>query len=230
MVEMITDCGLEYNKQWEAIANEGIGGPDPYVAPTIYKVTPANIAPNLAVTIVGGSYTDMMAATHRPLMPVFDPKNIYYSLSYNINIDPNTPTQGQALESEANYCHIDAQGKCWYYPSDLQFNIEKGWMIQGFTWPEPWLDTEFKIAPFKAGVPCPVKINYLVDTIDHNVSTLSVVVNGILYTMPAAFQKVAAQQLTPVWAPGIYVQFQLDLASKGGSMTNIYTNVCVNWE
>ena len=233
---MISDSGLEFNKQWIAIANAGIGGPVPYVPPKVFTVTPATLAnPNLEVTIAGSAYTDMMAASHRPLMPAFDPSQIYYSLLFNLNIDQNTPTQGQALESEANYVYVDAKGISWEFPSDWQINIEQGWMVQGFTPTAPWLNTGIRIQPLTPGTPCPVKISYLVDTVNNNVSTLGFVVDGVSYAMPAAFQKIPAQQKNKAvnvgaWAPGIYVQFQSDLASKGGLMTNKYTGVAINWE
>ena len=53
---MISDNLLERNPQWQAIANAGIGGPVPYVAPTVYTVTPATDQdPFLTVTITGSS-------------------------------------------------------------------------------------------------------------------------------------------------------------------------------
>jgi hypothetical protein len=233
---MIPDRGLEYNRQWEAIANMGIGGPKPYVQPKVFTVIPASPTnPNLEVTIVGSGYTDMMAATHRPLMPVFDPTHIYYSFLFNLNIDPNAPTQGQALESEANYVYVDAKGISWEMPTDWQINIEENWMIQGFTPEVPWLDTGIRIPKLTPGIPCPIKISYLVDEVNGVCSTLGFVVNGVSYPMPAAFQKIPAQQKNTepnvdTWAPGIYAQFQLDLASKGGSMTNKYSGVAIAWE
>jgi hypothetical protein len=58
-------------------------------------------------------------------------------------------------------------------------------------------------------------------------STLAVEINGISHPLPATFQKIPGSKRG--WAPGVYVQFQLDLASKGGSITNKYSNISLNW-
>jgi hypothetical protein len=228
---MIKDAGLEYNKQWKAIADEGIGGPVPYVAPTTYTVVPASpSSPEAIVTIAGKGYTDMMAATHRPLMPAFFPNEIYYSLEFNISTDDNAPTKAQALESEAVYCHLDDTGKCWYYNNSLQFNYQEGGMIQVFTPTNPWLDTGIKVPKFTPNLPCPVKISYLVDTVNHVMSTQAVMVNGVSHALPASCQKLPGVNKSPIWAPGVYVQFQLDLAFAGGTFVNKYSGVGINWE
>lgn len=228
---MISDALLEYNKQWAVYTGPDIGGPVPYVAPTVATVTPAsNKSADLVVEISGKGYTDMMAATHRPLMPAFYPNAIYYSLSYDITTDLTSLSTVQALESEASYCWLDAQGECWYCNNSLQFNYEEGGMIQAFTPANPWLDTGIKVPKFNPNVPTPVKISYLVDTVNRVMSTQGVTVDGVSYALPAAFQKIPAIRKTPTWAPGVYVQFQLDLAYAGGTLTNKYRNIGVNWE
>jgi hypothetical protein len=233
---MIPDSQLEFAKNWIAIANEGIGGPVPYVPPTAFSVAPANPrSPNLLVAIAGSAYTDMMAALHRPLMPVFDPSRIYYSLSFNLNVDANTQTQAQALESEANFVYVDAKGISWEFPSDWQINVEENYMIQGFTPDIPWRDTGLRIPKLVSGIPCPIKISYLVDTVDNVISTLGFTVNGVSYAMPAVFQNIPAQRKNTVpkvntWMPGMYVQFQSDLAYKGGALIHEYSGVSINWE
>lgn len=229
---MIQDVNIEYNKQWEALANPGIGGPVPYVAPKVFTVTPASLTnPNMEVTISGGSYTDMMAATHRPLIPAFFPNQIYYSFVFNIIVDQNAPTQDQAFESEAVYCWLDSAGKCWYCNTSFQVNYEEGGMVQVYTPNNPWLDTGIKVPKFTPNVPCPVKISYLIDTVNHVYSTLGFVMNGVSYALPASCQKLPAVVKSPPWAPGVYTQFQLDKDYlPSGQMTNKYNGVGINWE
>lgn len=221
---MISDSLLEFNSQWEAIANAGIGGPVPYVAPKTFTATPATAAnPALEVVIVGGSYTDMMAATHRPLMPAFYPNAIYYS--YSFDITPDSGASVQALEFEASFC--DTSG--YYYNNSMQLNyVNPKNMIQAYGGPaNPWANTNIIVDPFAPNVPTPVEVNYLVDTVGRTMSTLSVEIGGKVYPLPAMFQKMPGKKNS--WAPGVYVQFQLDLASKGGSITNKYSNISVNW-
>jgi len=223
---MISDNLLEYSPQWRVIDNSGIGGPVPYVAPKVFTATPATpAAPYLAVAIEGGSYTDMMAATHRPLMPAFFPDAIYYSFAFDITPDENQ-ADIQALEFEASLC--DDNG--YYYNNSMQLNyVNPVDMIQAYVSPQnPWASTGIEIAKFAPNVPTEVQVNYLVDTVNHNMSTLSLAVNGKVYPLPAAFQKIPGS-IRDGWAPGVYVQFQLDLASKGGGFTNKYSNISILW-
>jgi hypothetical protein len=226
---MIQDSLLEYNPQWTAIANEGIGGPVPYVAPKVFTATLATPAtPYLVVTNQGVGYVDMMAATHRPLMPVFFPNQVYYDFVFDLVMDPNALTQGQVLESEVSYCWQDTAGASWYCNNSLQVNIEAGWMVQAFTPSDVWKDTGIVLPKFVPNATTPVKISYLIDMQNKVYSTLAITVNGVRYPLPTAFQKIAATQ-RPGWAAGVYVQFQIGLASKGGSITNKYGNISVNW-
>lgn len=221
---MIQDLLLEYNMQWQAIANSGIGGPVPYVAPKVFTVTPATTAnPALTVTIEGSSYTDMMAATHRPLMPAFYPGEIYYSLQFLFGPDGNGKNV-QADEFEASFA--DANG--YYYNNSMQHNnVNPAGMIQAYASPENvWANTGIVIP--RPTLPTLFTVNYLVDTVNRVMSTPSVEIGGKVYPLPAAFQKVPGEKRD--WTPGVYVQFQLDLASKGGAFTNKYSGVNLNWE
>jgi hypothetical protein len=233
---MITDKGLEFNRQWEAIANSSISGSDA-PQPTVYTATDGTVSKSgaLEVAITGGSYSAMMAATHRPLLPVFDTTKIFCSLAFNINLDPKAPTVAQALESEGAYTFTDANGISWQMPTYWQLNIEEKGMVQGYTTAAPWLDTGIKIPIPTPGTPYPIKISYCLNVPAKTSSVLGFVANGVKYAMPAAFQNVAAVQENKVdnvgvWQPGVYIQFQSDLAYKGGSMTNKYTGVDFNWE
>ena len=223
---MITDALLEYNKQWTAIANEGIGGPVPYVAPTTYTVTPG---PAVAVTIAGKGYTCMMAATHRPLMPAFFPSQVYYSFEYLLQTDANV-AQLQAHESEASYCWTDSKGT-WYCNNSLQLNqVNPKGMIQAYASPtNVWADTGIVVPNLLPNEFYPIKISYCVDMIGRTMSTQSITINGRTYPLPGIFQKVPAIS-RPGWAPGIYAQIQLDLAFAGGSVTNKYSGININWE
>lgn len=223
---MIQDSLLEFSPQWQAIANSGIGGPDPYVAPKVFTAAPATpTAPYLTVAIEGSSYTDMMAATHRPLMPAFYPDQIYYSLAFQITPDANQ-ADIQALEFEASYCDENA----YYYNNSMQLNyVNPAGMIQAYTPGAPWANTGIVVPKFTPNVPTLVGVNYLVDTVKHVMSTLSVQIGGKVYPLPAAFQKIPGA-VREGWASGVYVQFQLDLASKGGGFTNKYSDISINWE
>jgi hypothetical protein len=221
---MISDNSLEYNPQWEAIADQGIGGPEPYVAPKVFIATPATPANQfLSVTIEGGSYTDMMAATHRPLMPAFYP-DIYYDYEFDITPDPNV-ADVQALEFEASY----ADQNDYYYNNSMQLNyVNPSGMIQAYGGPENvWANTGIVVPKFTPNVPTPVKVSYLVDIFARVMSTLAVTIAGKRYPLPSLFQRISGEKRG--WTPGVYVQFQLDLASKGGSMTNKYSNINLNW-
>lgn len=223
---MIQDSLLEFNPQWEAIANSGIGGPVPYVAPTSFTATPATEDnPFLEVSITGSRYTDMMAATHRPLIPVFFPDQVYYSLEFDITPDSNNQVV-QANEFEARYVDENAIN----YNNSMQLNnINPANTIQAFlSNAVPWADTGILVPKFTPNVATKVKINYLVDTINRVMSTLSVEIAGKMYPLSTAFQKIPGV-LTKGWTPGIYVQFQLDLASKGGTFTNKYSNIAIDW-
>jgi hypothetical protein len=221
---MITDEWLEYSPQWTAIANSGIGGPDPYVAPKVFTATPATPAnPYLTATIEGSSYTDFMAATHRPLMPAFYPDQIFYSLSFLFTPDANGKNV-QADEFEASFA--DQNG--YYYNNSMQHNnVNPAGMIQAYASPtNVWANTGIVLP--RPTAPTLVQVNYCVDTVGRTMSTLSVSFGGKVYPLPAEFQK--APGIKRGWAPGVYVQFQLDLASKGGTFTNKYSLISLNWE
>lgn len=222
---MIQDSLLEFSPQWSAIANEGIGGPVPYVAPKVFTASPATQAnPFLEVTISGSSYTDMMAFVHRPLMPVFSPNAIYYSFNFDIMPDANQSVI-QALEFEASFS--DSGG--YYYNNSMEYNnVNPKGHLQAYASPtNVWADTGIVLPMFPAKEWTEVKVNYLVDTVAHVLSTLSVEIAGKVYPLPAMFQRVPGTKRN--WAPGIYTQFQSDLASKGGAFTNKFANISIDW-
>jgi hypothetical protein len=223
---MIQDSQLEFNPQWDAIANEGIGGPVPYVAPKIFTAVPATAAnPFLAVTIEGSSYTDMMAATHRPLMPAFFANQIFYSFSFEVTPDTNNKSV-QAFEFEACYCDENQ----YYYNNSMQLNyVNPANMVQAYASPtNVWANTGITVPQFTASVSAPVKVNYMVNPMGRTMSTLSVEIGGKVYPLPASFQNIPGA-VRAGWAPGVYVQFQLDLAALGGAVTNKFSNVSIDW-
>jgi len=223
---MFQDVQLEFNQQWAAYSNPGIGNP-----PTSMSVTPANAEnQNLVVSINGPGYTNMMAATHRPLMPVFDLAQVYYSYEFNLLTDPNV-TKLQVHENEATFCYIDSKGVCYYFNNSLQLNqVNPKGMIQAYTPANVWADTGIVIPTLAPKETYPIKISYMVDLVNHTMSTLSIVINGKVNALPAMFQKIPGMIKNPTWAPGVYCQFQLGLAKAGGEVTTQYNNVKVNWE
>jgi hypothetical protein len=209
---MIVDSNLEFNSQWAAYTDPGIGN-----QPTKAIVTYATVDdPFLTVTNVGGSYANMMAATHRPVL--------YGFYSFSFNIFPGDWNVIQALESEASYCDQNSR----YYNNSLQFNnVNPAGMIQAYASPEePWADTGIIVPRFSVGVQ--VTINYYVDVVKGTMSTLSIVIGGKTYPLPSKFENIPGF-IRPGWAPGLYVQFQPDLASKGGTIVNKYNNINVKW-
>lgn len=229
---MIIDQFLEYNPQWVAIANAGIGGPVPYVPPTTYTVTPATDtgSPQMVVSIAGVGYTDMMAATHRPIHAAFDPSNVYYSMFFNMQTDANIGS-AQVMECEARYYFTDSSGQGWGVNNCVQFNqVNPKGMVQAYASPtNVWANTGIVLPNFLPNTRYSVRLNYLVDTVGKTASTLSLEYNGTNYPFPSLFQKVPMIKMTPAWTPGVYVQFQLGLDSAGGQFSIGYDHVNVEW-
>lgn len=219
---MLLDSQLEYNQQWQAIANAGIGGPVPYVPPTTYTVVPASDTgtPEMVITIAGVGYTDMMAATHRPLVTPFDPSNIYYSKYFNMQTDANIG-QAQVIEAEARYYFTDSHGQGWTANNCVQFNqVNPKGMVQAYASPtNVWANTGIVLPNFLPNTRYSIRLNYLVDTVGKTSSILSLEFNGVTYPFPSMFQKVPMVQMTPAWTPGIYDQFQLGLNAAGGGFS-----------
>ena len=229
---MFIDQFLEYSPQWQAIANAGIGGPVPYVPPTLYTVTPAadTGSTEMVVAIAGVGYTDMMAATHRPLVAAFDPSNIYYSLYYNLQTDANIGN-AQVIESEARYYFTDSSGQGWGVNNCVQFNqVNPKGMVQAYESPtNVWANTGIVLPNFLPNTRYSIRINYLIDTVGKTSSILSLEYNGTTYPFPSQFQKVPMIKMTPAWTPGVYVQFQLGLDAAGGAFSIGCDHVNVEW-
>src|SRR5580700_12226022 len=100
---MIPDIDLEYSSLWTPQAAQDIGGPivdGKWVPPTSYTVAPANESnPWMHVGITGPSWTCMLASLKRPILPYFDPANIYFTHCYDLMTDANTPIVAQAVET-----------------------------------------------------------------------------------------------------------------------------------
>lgn len=226
--KMISDSNLEYAPQWATIANVGIGGPVPYVPPSMYTITPASPSEEwMKVLIVGSSYTDMMAYLHRPLVPWFDPAAVYVSFQFEMMTDALAPMQAQAIEFENCFC-VDGEH---YYNGSLQINYQQGGELQAWAGPNnQWANTGINLGILVPSTPYRFKVLYLLNTVEHTLSTISVSVNDIVHSLPSEFQNIPAIIKNPAWAEGVYVQFQLDLAHAGGQFSIFAKNVSVNWE
>lgn len=219
---MLQDWQLEFSPQW-AVApwNPGIGPVEPKSA----TVTPATTNEPYLIFSVDGppGYSNALAATKRPLLPVYDPSQIYLSFAFTFTPDANGALV-QADEFEALY--FDENG--YYYHTQMQRNnVNPAGMIQAYaSSTNVWADTGIVI-PRRWAEPTEIVVSYMVDTVAHTSSILSLTVAGVTYPLPSQFQNVPATQ--PKWTPGIYVQAQLDLGAKGGSVTNKYSDMSVNW-
>ena len=219
---MIQDSLLEYNSQWSVAPwNTGIGPTKPISA----TATPATSSdPYLVVTLdAAPNYSNMLASTKRPLLPIYDPSQIYLAFAFTLTPDANGALV-QADEFEALY--YDQNG--WYYHTQVQRNnVNPAGMIQAYASPtNVWADTGIVI-PKRWTEPTNIVVNYLIDTVAHTSSILSLENVGVVYPLPSMFQNVPATQ--PNWTPGIYCQFQLDGAKAGGQFTNKYNNITISW-
>jgi hypothetical protein len=220
---VIPDSGLEYSPQW-AVApwNTGIGPVKP-ISATVTPATPAD--PYLTVSLdAAPNYSNMLASTKRPLLPVYDPSQIYLSFAFTLTPDDNGDLV-QADEFEALY--YDENGYA-YHTQMQRNNVNPAGMIQAYASPtNVWADTGIVISK-RWTEPTSIVVNYLIDTVAHTSSILSLENAGVSYALPAEFQNVPATQ--PKWTPGIYCQFQLDGAKAGGKFTNKYGGISVNWQ
>jgi hypothetical protein len=162
----------------------------------------------------------MMGAVHRPIL--FG----NYTFSFEVIPDPNNTSSIQALEFEACYCDQNSV----YYNNSMQLcYVNPKGMIQAYLNPtDVWANTGIVVPLFTPGEPTSVAVSYSVDTNKRVMSTLSVTINGKTYPLPSQFQNIPGA-VRQGWTPAAYVQFQLDLASKGGSITNKYSNISLNW-
>lgn len=227
---MIQDDLLEYNPQWEAVPwNPGIGP----VKPNSQNAIPANqLNPYLLLSIDGPpGYSNMLAATHRPLLPVFDPKNIYYDFEFIITPGPDT-SKVQVYESEVRYYYTDSKGVGYGPNNSLQINqVSPPGMIQAYHSPtDVWADTGIVIPLFKPNTPYTIKIEYRIDTVGHTMSTIAITISGRRYALPLKFQIIPFSAMPSPWAPGMYVQFQIGLGKAGGKVTTEYNQISVDWK
>lgn len=226
---MFSDSGLEFAPEWfVAPWNPGIGPVQPIAA----TVTPAsNTDPNMQVLLdAPPGYSNMLAAIHRPLGPVEDPSKVYYSFDFTMIPDAQSPKL-QAFEFEALYYFTDTKGVGHVLRNQMQYSIVNPiHELQMWTPSNPWTNTGIIVPMFKPGVPWPVRVNYIADTVGLTMSTTSVTIAGINYPLPAPFQKVPGQILNPPWQQGCYVQFQPDGPAGGVNTVLEFNNVAVNWE
>jgi hypothetical protein len=216
---MIRDNNLELSTQWQVKTGADIGGPVPFVPPTSFVIIPP-LTTSMAVYIAGPAYTDGMAALQRPWMPVFNPAAIPITLQYEICTDLNAPSQAQAIETDLRIC--DTAG--WNYNGSFQINYEEGGQLQVYNPTTPWLNTGCIPGKYSPGLWYPVAINYLVNTVTHVLTFVSASIDGIVYWLG---QTAPAQQLN--WVPGLYNQFQLDLAASGGAFSIGLKNIDDVW-
>jgi len=222
---MINDGSLEYSPQWTPQMGPTIGGPtDPFIPPTLYTVTPATEADEwMHVNIAGPSWTCMLASLKRPIMPYFDPANVYFTQVADLMTDANAPTVAQAIEmtSRVNIDNID-------YICGGQFNYAIGGHFQVYTAANPWVDTGIAPGIFVPNTPYRIKIRNLINTVAKTWSVLSVSVNGVVGLVPPACQNVPGILLE--WPDGAYDQKQLDFNKTAGAMEVSFRRCANEWE
>lgn len=225
---MFSDSALERSPQWGVYVGPDIGGPEPYVPPTSFTIVPpSNLSDWMQVATVGPSYTDGMAALHRPFQPFFDPSAVYVTFEFDMMTDGDAPVSAQAIEFENCFCDTNS----YYYNGSLQINYQAGGELQAWAGPaNPWVNTGINLGILVPLTPYHFKVRYLMNTVKRTLSTLAVALDGVVHTMGAQFQNVAAALKNPPWTSGVYVQYQLDLAHAGGQFSIFVRNVAVEWE
>jgi hypothetical protein len=221
----IIDGGLEY-LPWQTYVNPGIGN-----APeTCSAVSATSAVPELAVSIKGGKYANMMAAIHRPMPPTVSGNQVAYAMSYTLTTDESVVLL-QAHESEIRCCFTDSKGINYNPNCSLQLNqVNPKGMIQAYASANNvWADTGIVIPNLAPNTSYPITINYLLDMVGHTQSTTSINIMGKTYSLPSLFQKVPFGPQVPAWTPEMYIQVQLDLAFAGGSVTCKYSGVNLIW-
>src|ERR1700691_4094399 len=199
--KVFVDQNNEISTQWQVKTGAGIGGPDPFVAPETFTITPAqDVGDWLEVTIDGAGYTCGMAALQRPLQPFFNPAAVLFALEYDIQTDTNAPTAAQAIETTVRISTADG----YNYIGGGQLNYEGGGMFQIYTEKVPWLDTGIKQGKYTPHTTYHVKWNHLLNTVAHTLSVPSIEVNGVVHSVPASMQNVPGQLLK--WTAGVYLQ------------------------
>jgi hypothetical protein len=224
-----TDDLLEYNDGWQVRVGPGIGGPVPFVAPTLATVASASDAnPYMTVSIAGKGYTDMMAALQRPWQQEFveNPAKVELTLDFMVNTDTPSFNTLQALESDFRIC--DPAG--YNYNGSFQINYKEEGQIQVYgVAPNPaWVNTGLNPGRYSPSVDHHVRIRYVVNTVAHTMSTPWCEIDGKRYVTPARLLNVSGDLLK--WTPGLYLQLQLDLAFAGGSSTVKFKNIKCVWE
>lgn len=225
---MFEDSSLERSSQWATYIGPGIGGPVPYVPPTSYTITPpTNLNEWMQVAIAGPGYTDMMAALHRPLMPFFDPAQVPLEMEFDMMTDLNAPTKAQAIEFET--CVCDAAS--YYYNGSLQINyVNPAGELQAYQGVSvPWGNTGIMVPALTPFQIYHFRIGYLLNTVARTMSIQWIEIDGKRSQLPPQFQNTPATLKSPPWAPGLYVQYQLDLAFAGGAFAIYVSNVRNNW-
>jgi len=219
---------LEYYPNWTVKTGPDIGGPVPFVAPTTATVKPAlDGNPFMVVTTVGAGYTDMMAALRRPWQAEFitDPTAVSITFEFTLNTDANSPVVLQALEHDLRIC--DSAG--YNYNGSCQNNYQQGGELQVYgVSPNPaWTNTGLFPGKYSPNVDHVVKINYVVNTVAHTMSTTWIEIDNVQHVVPASLQNVPGQLLN--WTPGLYLQLQLDLNYAGGTSVVRFKDVKCIW-
>lgn len=166
------------------------------VGPTINPVSPNGYdvvqeSNGIRLFCDGPAYSGWLAKQVNALLPGMTK----ISVAYNLTIDDATQTEAQVVEFDSKF--TDAAG--YTYDGSAQWNIAEAWMFQTDNSSGTWTDTGVKMAAPMPNVSVAVKIDYVLDYVNHNLTITGVTVNGtysaLSITLPAKQSGWAASQI-----------------------------------
>lgn len=210
---MITDDGLQTIVGGDLRTGSDIGG----TAPVKYGIDQSN-PPFARFFTQGGPFSDWLWAVHRAILP----NTGKLKLSFDLTIDSSVLICGQAIEFDT----ILAFGGFKYNMSS-QINIAAGSIFQISDVYGNWATTGIVSPALVPGIPTRFLYEYGFNFTTKRYGIIAVTIAGQKRPVPAVMQNLLAQPST--WADSCSLQVQLDLNSKGGSMSHVMTNAKYIW-
>ena len=139
------------------------------------------------------------------------------ALSYSFSLTPDDSPDARIFEKDTRM--TDAAG--WTYPGDFQlvYSGAQGWEVMIGDITGAWHPTGIFVKSLPVFVPCPIKIGYAYDLVNHDSTITSIYINNApLQITPVAYP---AKQMG--WDPSqIVTQCQMGLGANGGEMSALY--------
>jgi len=203
--------GLE-SRIWHEKVGPEIGGPKPFVPPTVYETDLIQAEPVRRFRIVGPAYTDALFSTFCPIMP----NTGHLALQFEYWIDQNTLDDSQALEFDSRMCE-NKIGRNW----SAQLNMQKGGLWQGYrrdpvTGKGGWYDTTFKPGKLEKDMWHRIRLEYSFNKTAGTYSYETVNLDDFpTFVYPPELKNMKATPL--LWGDGVNLQIQLDLNARAGA-------------